>query len=362
MSTENTQTDVSPSDVSVESTGVTEGTSEVTPAAASDVKGRLSLDELKQKAKESDGKDGSEFTAKPVEDALNEAVVKAEPVIIPASAYKADFKYKAALQEKEVEEFWRPLMKDAGSEKRVKEALTKLDGFDAVKESRESVVQQYESLNSDYQEQTQLVNRVTGAVQRKDLSSAFRQLGVTEQDVYNWTHQQLQMMELPPDQRQALQAAEEQRHQQFETEEKMSKLQSMYEDQAVQARTMQLDHSLSRPEIQNAAQSWDNLTGQPGAFRDLIIQEAQTAYYQNQEDLSAEQAVQRVMQKFGKVVNQNAMSQQAVPQAHTQQAHVPHVPQAKPVIPNITGKGTTPIKKVPRSLDDLKKMAKELNR
>jgi len=354
MSTENTQTDVSPSGVGAESINANMGGSDVEHSAPEETSSAPSLDGLKKKAKEF--KDAESFSAKPVEDKLSAAATPAE-----AEAYKANYKYKAALQEKEIEEFWRPLIKDADSEKRIKEALTKLDGFDAVKESRESVLQQYDSLHNDYQEQSQLVSRVTSAVERKDLSSVFRQLGVSSQDIFNWTHQQLQVMELPPDQRQALQEAEAARNKNFEMEEQMSQFQRMYEDQAVQARTMQLDFMLSRPEVQSASNAWDNSMGQPGSFRDLVIQEAQTAYYQENTDLSAEQAVQRVMQKFGKVLNLTTLGQQSAPQAQTQMQINPQVPQAKPVIPSVSGKGTTPIKKVPRSIADLKKLAKEYN-
>jgi hypothetical protein len=364
MSTENTQTDVSPSGASTESVSTSAGTPEVTQSAsASSDTVKPSLDGLKKMAKES----ANDFKSKLESEAIAEAKAPAAPVEQVKPAWSPNYKYKAALQEKEVDEFWRPLMKDADSEKKVIEALQKLDGFDAVKESRESVMKQFESLQGDYRAQAEVINRVESALERKDLSSVFRQLGVTQQDIFNWTHQQLQMMELPPEQRRAMEEAEQTRLQKYEMEEKMSQFQRMYEDQAVQARTMQLDFTLSRPEVQSAASNWDTLTGQPGAFRNLVIQEAQTAFYQEQVDLTAEQAVQRVMQKFGKVVNTGAGSQAFAPQAQAPmaaqaaQAPVVQAPQAKPVIPNVSGKGTAPIKKVPKSLDDLKKIAKELN-
>lgn len=356
MSTENTQTDLTQSDVSAESTNVNTGSTD-TPVSAA-VETRPSLDGLKKMAKDSASPD---FKPAPVSDALS---AKAAAPVIPATPYAPNFKYKAALQEKEVDEFWRPLMKDKESEKKVIEALQKIDGLDFVKQSREELSKQYESLNNDYQEQQKVVDRVRAAVSRKDLSSVFRQLDITEQDIFKWTHQQLQIMDLPPEQRRAMEEAENARIQKYDLEEQMSQFQSMYEAQAVQARTMQLDFALSKPDAVSAAEKWDNVTGEPGAFRNLVIQEAQTAFYQEKVDLSAEQAVQRVMQKYGKVISANAQGSAIAPQAQNPMAQPPvqaTIPQAKPVIPNINGKGTAPIKKVPKSLDDLKKMARELN-
>lgn len=336
---------------------------ESTAAATSSEVATGGVDKLRQIAKDSSNQTGA-FSPKSVDDAMKAA---AAPIVPAPNAYTPNFKYKAALQEKEVDEFWRGLIKDEGSEKKVKEALQKLDGFDAVKTSRERLTQEYQSLSTDYKNQQAVVDRVEGALQRNDLTSAFRQLGVTPEQVFRWTQEQLQRMELPPEQRRAFEEAEQLKTQQLTMQEQMTQYQSMYEDQAVQARTVHLDLVLSRQEVSQTAERWDQLMGQHGAFRDQVVQEAQNAWYQQGKDLSAEQAVQIVMSKFGKVLSGQQMPGiQSQPEAMTaQQMQQPpqmqvHAPQAKPVIPNINGKGTAPIKRVPKSLDDLKKMAKEL--
>jgi hypothetical protein len=350
MSTENTQTDVAPSGDAIESSGAQSGQTQETVQASSPETFN-SVEGLKKASKDMEA---SKFKVTTVDEAMGK-----KPEATPP-AYTPNFKYKAALQEKEVDEFWRGLIKDADSEKKVKEALTKLDGFEFVKQSRDKVQQQFESLSQDYQSQNEVVQRVEGALQRGDLSSAFRQLGLKDEDVFKWTQQRLQMMEMPAEQRKAFEDAESLREQQLMMKEQMTQYQKLYEDQAVQARTMQLDFVLSRPEIAQAAQGWDTLQGQPGSFRDLVIQEAQTAYYQTGRDLTAEQAAQAVMQKFGRVLSSGG--QQQAPQAQVTPNQTPQVmaPQAKPVIPNVSGKGASPIKKAPKNLDDLKRMAKEL--
>lgn len=352
MSTENAQADVASSGENTES--VSANTADVSNASTESAP---SLENLTKIAKDAQSPD---YKPKSVEDSA-EAVPPAETL---PPAFEPNFKYKAALQEKEIEEFWRPLIKDADSEQRVKEALTKLDGFDSVKSSREKIFNDYQSLQGDYSAQAQVVQRVESALERGDLSSAFRQLGLKDEDVFKYTQSRLQMMDLPPEQQRALQEAEEARHKNYETQDQITQLQQMYETQAVQARTMQLDFVLSRPDVSESASKWDSLTGKSGAFRDLIIQEAQAAHFQQGVDLSADQAAQRVLQKFGSLLGQNAggVPAQVVPQAQAPLSQTPYAQQtqSKPVIPAVTGQGATPIKKAPRSLDDLKKIQKEL--
>lgn len=347
MNTENVQTDVTPSEVSTESTS-----QEISQnIQASDNNPVDHFESLKKASKDSEAGVGKYAPIDPT--------AKKTEVVVP-NAFSPNFKYKALLQEKEIEEFWRPLIKDADSEKKVKDFMSRIDGFDFVKSSRDKIEKQFESLNTDYQNQSKIVNQVQDSLSKGDLNSVFRQLGVNKESIFKWTQEQLQMMELPPEQRKAYEDAENLRIQQSQMQEQMSQYKEMYEQQAVQARTMQLDYVLSRPEIAQTSHNWDTLQGQPGAFRDLVIQEAQAAYYQSGRDLSAEQAAQLVMRKFGKVMTMSG-SQQA-PQAQATSSQTPQVinQQAKPVIPNINGKGTAPIKKVPKSLDDLKRMQKEL--
>jgi len=118
---------------------------------------------------------------------------------------------------------------------------------------------------------------------------------------------------------------------------------------------MQLDVSLSKPDVSRFAEAWDSNSGQAGAFRQFVIEEAKKVYYDTQQDLSPDQAIAMVMQRFGKFLNVGDTTMQA-PQAQSIQSQ-----QAKPVIPNVTGKASSPIKKVPKSLDDLRRLAKEMS-
>jgi hypothetical protein len=284
------------------------------------------------------------------------AAATPESTAAPAApAYTPNFKYKAALQEKELDEFWRPLVKDADSEKKVKELFTKVDAFDFIKSKKEETEKNLQSLAQDYQQVSSTVHKFNNSVKSGDLSSAFRLAGITKEQIFRWTQQQLALMEMPPEQRQQFEQFEQAQMQKSNLEEQVSMLQEQYQQQAVQARSMQLDVALAKPEVSQFSQAWDTHSGQPGSFRQFVIEEAQKAYYTTQQDLSPEQAIAMVMQRFGKFLN-TGDTVAPTPQAASIQA----AQQAKPVIPHVAGKAASPIKKVPRSLDDLRKLAKEM--
>lgn len=276
----------------------------------------------------------------------------AAPVAPPA--YQPNYKYKAALQEKELDAFWHPLVKDADSEKKVKELFTKVDAFDFVKGKHQTLEQQFNSLQEDYGQVNNTVQRFNQSVKGGDLSSAFRLAGITKGQVFKWTQSQLQLMELPPEQRQQFEQYENTQHQKSELEQQVSHLQKQYEQQAVQARTTQLDFALGKPDVSRFAEAWDANTGEAGAFRKFVVEEAKKIYYDTQQDISPDQAIANVMQRFGKFLN---MGETIVP---TSQASSIANQANKPVIPHVAGKAASPIKKVPKSLDDLKKLAKAM--
>ena len=272
-------------------------------------------------------------------------------------AYTPNYKYKAALQEKELDEFWRPLIKDQDSEKKVKELFTKVDAFDFVKTRKEALEEHYGSLSADYEHMGTTVKNVEDSLQRGDLTSVFRQLGVSTPQVFQWAQKQIQRMEMPAEERAEIERYEQTEEQKYGLEQEVSQLRQQYQHQAVQARTMQLDMALSRPEVAEFAKAWDSNGGE-GSFRDFVVEQAKTVFYTTKQDLSPEQAIATVMQRFGKFLNVGETTTQ-VPQAPGSMQGVPQ--NQKPVIPNITGKAASPIKKVPKSLDDLKKLARDVS-
>jgi len=278
----------------------------------------------------------------------------------PQNAYTPNFKFKAFGKEAELEEFWRPLIKDADSEKKVKDLFTRAEAFNDLKERFEGTQGEFSKVYNEYMELDADVRKVTSFLNKGDLDNFFTSIGLDEQKIFKWVADKLDQENLPPEQKKALQAQAQERQRLYDLEMEKTSLQEQYQTQAVQARTMQLEMVLSRPEVSQAASEWDSRMGTIGAFRDLIIEEAQKAWFTQGQDLSAEQAAQIVMTKYGKLVGQGVVASQAPPpQANLAQGNSPQA-NPKPVIPAVQGRGTSPIKKSPKSIDDLRQMAREL--
>lgn len=276
--------------------------------------------------------------------------------VIPPAAYQANFKYKAFGKEKEIPEFWRGLIKDADSEKKVRDIFTQADAFEDMKSKHENTSKQFQEVLSEHTALDRDVRKVMSFRNNKDYDNFFSSLRIPEQEVFDWVQRKIEVMQGTPEQRQMAEMQMRERQKAYDLQHENEFLQSQYQTQAVQARTMQLDNILSRPDISKAASFFDEKSGRVGAFRDLVIEEAQKVFYSSNQDLSAEEATAQVMQRFGKFF-EGSQAPQEMPQAQT--AAVPQV-QSKPVIPVAQGRGTSPVKKAPKSLDDLKAMYKEM--
>lgn len=296
--------------------------------------------------------------------ANNSGLPPAQVAVVGAdgkTSYVPNYKYKAAGQEKELDDpFFRSLIKDAESEKKVRSVFEKIDAFDTVKGQKQHFEGQFTSLLGDYNNMSHTVTKFNESVSKGDLSSAFRVGGITKEQVFKWTQQQIQLMEMPPEQRAQYEQFEQAQAQKSELEERVQSIQQQFETQAVQNRTMQLDFALTRPEVARFAEAWDR-GGEPGAFKDLVIEEAKKVVYESQAagkpiDLSPEQAIAMVMQRFGKRLSVGDATMQVASQA------IPGNGQrtAPPVIPNVVGKPSSPIKQVAKSLDDLRKIERSL--
>lgn len=294
-------------------------------------------------------------------------VVPGTPAPGTPAAYQANYKYKAFGKEKELPEAFRSLIKDDKSEKEVKEVFTRADAFDDMKSQRENIQKEFQSVLGTHQALDKDVRRVMNFKNTGDFDNFFASLKISDKEVFDWAQAKLAAMK-DPAQLQQYQSAAQQRASLLDQQESYTNLQQSYSNQAVQARTMQLDMTLGRPDVSSMASAWDSKVGQIGAFRNLVIQEAANAYFMSGQktDMSVEEAVDSVMKKFGKFVE---ASPQAIPSAVPLAPGAPAAPQAppvipaaKPVIPNIQGKGASPVKKVPKSLDELRARGKELRK
>lgn len=284
------------------------------------------------------------------------------PAAVVPPQFKPNFKFKAFEKEYEVEDLYKGLIKDAETEDKVKKLHSKAYAMETMKERLEGTRQELQTFRGQVEPKLRAYDFFDHLLQNKDFDTLFAKLQVPDQELFDFVERKLALHKATPEQRAAYQQQIDMRANSYLKDQQLSQLQQEHMTAQAEAKTMVLDQLVSRPDVAKYASAWDEKSGQVGAFRQLVIDEALAHFHRTQQDLSPDQAVNLVVQKFGKIIPYQVAGAQAQPGAQVtggspQAGH--HTP--PPVIPNIAGRGTSPIKKVPRSLDDLKKIAKEMN-
>jgi hypothetical protein len=278
------------------------------------------------------------------------------------TTYKPDYKFKSWDKEYELDPFFKSLVKDEESEKKIKSLHAKAYGFDSLKDKFNNVREEYQGFKKENEVLNRSVSQLGKFISNKDYENFFQALKISDEDIFEYAQKRLNMMSMPADQRAEYERQAQIRHQNYMLEAQNQQYQQQYQEAAVQTRAVQLDTVLSRPDIGKYASAWDRDMGQEGAFRSLVIQEGQSHFFQTGHDLSAEEAAHLVLKKFGKVIRTEDGQMTATPGsgfAGSQQG-AQQTTSSPPIIPHVSGKGTSPVKKAPKSLDDLKKLAQAL--
>src|SRR6266403_5535444 len=276
------------------------------------------------------------------------------------NSYTPNYKFKAMDKMHEIEEWMRPYIKDAETEKLARKLHEKAYAIDDIKAQKDSYRQNYEQLQPQAQHMANQIATVERYKKTNDFDSMFNYLGITNDQILNHAQKILDVAKMSPEQRQQLDSQRYLQEQTFQQQNQNSELMQMYQAQAVQTRTLELNYALDRPDSKKISDAWDSKTGQPGSFRALVIKEAQNHAMLTGEDLSGDQAVQNVLNNYGKVLSLEAAIPQQNAQAIPQPGNLPGQPNAAPIIPHVAGKGGSPVKKKPRSIADLKALGKSM--
>lgn len=291
-----------------------------------------------------------------------------------APAYTPNFKFKfldadgKTRKELEIDEWARTAIKDADSEKKVREIFEKAYGLDYTKASRDKFKTEAETHRTENLETKRALNVLSGYVQNDDMDSFFESLQIPEEKVLKYALNRIQYRDLPPEKRAEYDQSRGTARKAALLEEQYNNLQQEFQQTQVQTRKQEFNRVFQDSKVLDTAQAYDQRMGRPGAFHDEVVKRGQLYWHLYKQDIPAEQAVNEVMQMVGMPVAapqpaaQLAMEQpnvtnQVVPTDASQTAS--HAPEKKPVIPNIQGRGTSPAKKLPRSIKDLKALRAE---
>lgn len=200
------------------------------------------------------------------------------------------------------------------------------------------------------------VNEARTAYQRGDMDTVFQTLQIQPEKVLQWAVEKVQLSQMPPEQRQALEArrAADQRAYQLEKQNSVYQQQTM--QQQAQYLSQMLDLVLERPDYTAAAQAYDSRKAQPGAFRDLVIRVGESEHALTGKVLTPLEAAQKALEWLGETPQAVKAPASAPPIAPQATPAAPTQPKTLPNLANAGARtGSAPAKSKIKSLDDLKR-------
>lgn len=272
-----------------------------------------------------------------------------------ASEFKPDFKFKVMDKEHEVDEWLRTSVKNKEHEEKLKELYTKAHGLDHVKPKYETERQTREVLEKEFtgfkQEITQILQmRDAGLQQPLELEGFFKATGIPDEALAKYLLAKHQISQLPEDQQRLYNENKQVKNRVSEQEKQIQQANQMYQQAARQARQVELDSVLARADINQYATNYDQAAKKQGAFREAVRKFAIAEFHTTGKDLTAEEAASAVMSFLGEAYKAKpASTPQAVPNKEL------------PVLPNVGGKNISPTDRIPKSLEDIKKLHREMS-
>jgi hypothetical protein len=292
-----------------------------------------------------------------------------DPAITPETpAYAPNFKFKVMDKEHEIAETFRSIIKDAETEKLVKELHEKAYGLDVVKPRFNDLREKYKSVEQEAKGYKEGIASLREHYQRGDFDSFFQKLNIPQEKVLQWVLDKAHYNELPPEQRQVLDAKRSAEQRAAELEKSQAAMQGKYEDALVQAKARDLQIALERDDVRQFAEAFDARAGKPGSFLEEVIQRGELAWYtsKGKTELTPEQAIQEVLTRYQGLVQSKPKEPPMIPvNGNTPAGQAPaQAPAASttPTLPNIGGRQSSSVSKSkPRSIDDLKQLYKKMS-
>jgi hypothetical protein len=277
------------------------------------------------------------------------AGVDAAAAAAAAAPFNPNFKYKflapdGTKAEKEFDDLFKPVIKSPEHEKMLRDIHERAFGLDFVKSEREKIKTEHAALQAEYGPVKQSLQLVGTLLKNKDYDSVFSMLNIPAQDVLQYA---LGYIERQKDPAKLAEYQEAQAYKQraLAAEMQAAQFAQFHEQTATATRTLELDNHLSRQDIEPIVRSFDERCGRAGAFKAEVIRRGKYYAMTQNVDMPVDKVVGEVLALIG---NPAPAALAAQPVA------------AKPVLPVIQGKGTSPAKRVAKSTADLRKMAQEM--
>lgn len=256
-----------------------------------------------------------------------------------AEEFTPNYKFKVYDQEKEFDDFIKPIIKDKETYAKVKELYEKAHGLDYVKPKYQKTKTDYENLNTQFNKVNGTFENILSLANKKDLRTLAQVFGFSGKEILSAANQELNYLEMSPEQRQDIERRQEIERQNYTLMQQNQQLQQHVESNATQARQQELDFTLSKPEYSELATLFPD-------FRNQVIEHASLVWTSSGKDLTAAEAVASVAQRYQPILARlnSAQTTVSAPQTQQQQKTIPNIGQ---------GSSQSPIARKIRRISDL---------
>jgi len=299
-------------------------------------------------------------------------VIPAEPregATVSAEEYVPNRVFKVHDQELEFDEFLNPLLTNPENEKKVRDLLERAHGLDHVKQDRQALREDNQRLmaaTKEFDEVKGDLQKLGHYLQNGDLESFLESHEITEDQVLRYAMLKLQQRE-DPNLKAQYDHARHTQNEQYTLSQENRRLQEQVNQSAYAQKQNELSYALNDPNVQTAEQQYNQRMG-ADAFRQEVIARGSRHYQTTRQDLSARDAVNQVLQVMGyapsQATNQPTNQPYNAPQPNgaNAQAPMPGQQTGQPrVIPNIRGRAATPVRKIPKSIQELRDLSNQMN-
>lgn len=279
--------------------------------------------------------------AAPKEEGLE--VGNAEEAVTPADPeYVPNLKFKAFDEEKEFDEWVKPLIKSKEEEEKFRDLYSRAHGIERYKSDFHTTKQEVTNLK-------QGIESLKEHLRNDDFDSFFQETNIPMDKVWNWVKQKLAYSELSPEEKQRYDETWRLKRERSQLSKTNQTVTSQFQEAQVRQKQLELDYVCSTPDVSQAMKSFDERIGKSGAFVDFVIQKGLAKEQLTGRECSVQEAVQEVMSLI-KAFGGNQVAQAAAANANG----VVAAKGTKPLLPNIQGKAVSPVKKKPGSFKELR--------
>lgn len=284
------------------------------------------------------------------------------PAQAPAP-WTPDFKFKVMDQEHEIEEMYRPLIKDEDTLKKIRRLHEQALGVPHLEASRDEFKNKYTAAAprlQEYEVVEKNMNRLSHFVKQRDFHSFFDALKIPKTEILNWVKQELTFADLPQEVQNQIMQARQVSAQAYDAQSELQRIQAEQQEQARSQMLQTIDTSIAT-EAGDVAKAFNERVQDPLAFRNAVITRGSQIMDQTGQKLPVSEVIKIVTQDLTRLMGYQPAAQTPGGPPNVIPPKGAQAGQAPPVIPNLQGSGASPVQKGIKSMKDLLARQKEVS-